>query len=136
MHAGRQDHHRIEGEAALKYVRVVRWSSQGDGIRVEMLGEDQEVHRFDVSSECAQVLAAALAAESEKINAENKDRQLIRPTGMQTGKTEQGEPMILMSLKDGAELPLVFKPESLSVLISELEGLMRSIQPGSQIRWR
>jgi len=120
----------------LKYVQVVQWSTKGGDILLEMLGEDQEIHRLDVSSDCAGVLVAALAAESEKLNAEGKDQQLIRPTAMQTGKTEEGEPVILMTLKGGVELPLVFKPESLGVLISELEGLMRSLEPGSQMRWR
>jgi hypothetical protein len=101
-----------------------------------MLGEDQEIHRFEVSAECAGVLVAALAAESEKLNAEGRDQQFIRPTGMQTAKTAEGEPMVLMSLKGGVELPLVFKPESLGALIGELERLMRAVQPGSQIRWR
>lgn len=101
-----------------------------------MLGEDQEIHRFEVSSECAGLLVAALAAELEKLNVQGKEQQFIRPTGMQTARTEQGEPMILMALEGGTELPLVFRPQSLGVLISELEGLMRSVQPGSQMRWR
>ena len=42
---------------------------------------------------------------------------------MQTAKTAEGEPVILMTLKGGVELPLVFKAESLSVLIAELQGL-------------
>ena len=120
----------------MKYVRVLEWSAQGDGIRFEMLGEDQEAHRFEVSAGCAGVLAAALAGESEKLNGENNDQQLIRPTGMQTGKTADGEPLLLMSLKGGVELPLVFKTESLGVLISELEKLRDALQPGSQMRWR
>ncbi len=120
----------------MKYVQVVQWSAEGGSIRLEMLGEDQNIHRFEVSSECAGVLVAALAAELEKLNVQDNEQQIIRPTGMQTGKTEQGEPMLFMTLKGGAELPLVFKPESLGVLISELEALMRSVQPGSQIRWR
>ena len=101
-----------------------------------MLGEDQNIHHFDVSVECAGVFAAALGAESEKLNGLDKAQQFIRPTGMQTAKTEQGEPMILMSLKGGVELPLVFKQESLGPLISELEGLRKLIEAGSQIRWR
>lgn len=120
----------------MKYTRVLEWKAERDGIRFDMLGEDQETHRFEVSAECAGTLVAALAAESEKLNVENKDQQFIRPTGMQTAKTAEGEPVILMTLKGGVELPLVFKPESLTVLIGELEGLMRSLQPGSQIRWR
>ena len=120
----------------MKYVRVVQWSAEADGIRFEMLGEDQEIHRFEVSAECAGALVGALAAESEKLNVENNDQQFIRPTGMQTANTAEGEPVILMTLKGGTELPLVFKTESLGVLISELEGLMRSLQPGSQVRWR
>jgi hypothetical protein len=122
-------------EAALKYVGLVQWSAASDGIGLEMLGEDQEVHRFEVSTECAGALVAALAAETEKLGGEGANQQFIRPTGMQTGKTGEGEPVILMSLKGGAELPLVFKVESLGVLISELEGLRKSLQPGSQIRW-
>lgn len=119
----------------MKYVEVVQWRVEGGSIHLEMLGEDQEIHRFEVSPECAGVLVAALATESEKLNVENRDQQFIRPTAMQTARTEQGEPMILLSLASGAELPLVFKPESLSVLVSELEGLMNSVQP-SQVRWR
>lgn len=120
----------------MKYVRVVQWSAAGDGIRLEMLGEDQEVHAFEVSTECAGVLVAALAVESQKLNREGQDQQLIRPTGMQVATTDQGEPMVLMSLKSGVELPLVFKPESLGVLISQLQGLLRSVQPGSEVRWQ
>ena len=119
----------------MKYVRVVRWSSGGGDIKLELLGEDQEVHRLEVSSECAAALVAALAAESEKFNVEGNVQQFIRPTGMQTGKTEQGEPLILVTLPSGAELPLVFPAESLGVLISELEKLKSAIQPGSQLRW-
>ena len=119
----------------MKYIGVVQWSVEGGSVQLEMLGEDQQVHRLEVSSECAGVLVAALAAETEMLAADDKDQQFIRPTGMQTGRTAEGEPVIVMSLKGGVELPLVFKPESLSVLISQLEGLLRAIQPGSQIRW-
>lgn len=119
----------------MKYIGVVQWSTKGGTIRVEMLGEDQAIHHLEVSPECAGVLAAALATESGKLTGENKDQQFIRPTGMQTARTEQGEPVILMTLKGGTELPLVFKAESLGVLISELEGLRRAVQPGSQVRW-
>ncbi len=125
-----------QGEAALKYVRVVECSAKGDGIHLDLLGEDQQNHRFEVSGECAGLLAASLAAEVEKLGLDGKAQQLIRPKGMQTGRTDQGEPMVLMALEGGAELPLVFKPESLRVLISELEGLMQAVQPGSQMRWR
>jgi hypothetical protein len=100
-----------------------------------MLGEDDGIHRFEVSPECAGVLVAALGAEAEKLNRGDTEQQFIRPKGMQTGTTEQGEPVILMTLEGGTELPLVFKPESLGVLISELQGLMRAIKPGSEIRW-
>lgn len=119
----------------MKYVEVVQWSTKGDSIHVEMLGEDQNVHAFEVSAACAGALVAALAAETEKFNAQDQVQQAIRPTGMQTARTEDGDPMILMSLKGGVELPLVFKPESLGILISELQGLMRSVQPGSEVRW-
>jgi len=119
----------------LKYVGVVQWSVEGGSVHLDMLGEDQAVHRLEVSSECAGVLVAALAAEAEMLASEDSDQQFIRPTGMQTGRTAEGEPVIVMSLKGGAELPLVFKPESLSVLVSQLEGLLRAVQPGSQIRW-
>ena len=101
-----------------------------------MLDEDQEVRRLEFSTECVGVLAAALATQADKFNAEGRDQQLIRPTGMQVARTDQGEPMVLMTIKDGIELPLVFKPESLGVLISELQGLMRMAQPGSEVRWR
>lgn len=120
----------------MKYVRVVEWSAESGGVRFEMLGEDQQTHRLEVSAECAGVLAAALAAEAEKFKVQDKEQQLIRPTGMQTGKTAQDEPMLFMRLQGGAELPLVFKRESLSVLISELEKLQKTLQPDSQIRWR
>lgn len=120
----------------MKYIRVIQWLTEGDSIRFEMLGEDQNIHHFVVSAECAGVLVAALAAEFEKFNGQDQAQQFIRPTGMQTARTEQGEPMILMSLKGGTELPLVFRPESLGTLISELEKLMKSGQPESEIRWR
>jgi hypothetical protein len=120
----------------LKYNRVVRWSAEGDSIGLEMLGEDREPHRFEVSFECAGALAAALAAELAKLGVEGKDQQLIRPTGIQIASTHEGEPMIIFTLPGGTELPLVFKPESMSVLISHLEKLMGHIQSGSQVRWR
>lgn len=118
----------------MKYTRVVQWLTKGDSIGFEMLGEDQNIHRFDVSAECAGVLVAALAAELEKL--QDQAQQFIRPTGMQTGRTERGEPMLLMTLKGGTELPLVFRSESLGPLISELEKLMKSGQQESEIRWR
>ena len=120
----------------MKYERVVEWSSEGGSIRLDMLGDDQQTHRIEVSSECAAALAAALAAEVEKLEVEQKDQQLIRPVSMQTGSTHAGEPMIFLKLKSGMELPLVFKPESLGVLITELEKLRGHVQPGAQIRWR
>lgn len=119
----------------MKYVGVVQWTAKDGTVRLEMLGEDQQVHRLEVTTECAGALAAALAAESQRHSAENGGQQFIRPTGMQTARTEQGEPVILMTLKGGVELPLVFKTESLGVLISELEGLRRTVQPGTQVRW-
>jgi len=100
-----------------------------------MLGEDQASHRFEVSAECAGVLGAALVAEGEKLEADAQGQQFIRPTGLQTGKTAQGEPLLIMSLKGGAELPLVFKAESLGVIIAELEKLRAAIEPGGQMRW-
>ncbi|QDZ06207.1 hypothetical protein FPZ24_00900 [Sphingomonas panacisoli] len=120
----------------MKYVRVVQWATKGDTVQLEMLGEDEQTHTLEVSTDCAGALVAALASEAEKFNAQGKDQQMIRPTGLQTGKTADGEPVILMTLKGGTELPLVFKAESLSVLISELQGLMGSLQQGSQIRWQ
>jgi hypothetical protein len=119
----------------LKYVRVVEWSVEGDTIKLEMLGDDDATHTLEVGRECAGALAGALAAETAKVDAEGNEHQFIRPTGMQTGKTAQGEPMLFMSLKGGVELPLVFKAEALPVLISELEKLRSILEPGSQIRW-
>ena len=119
----------------MKYVGVVQWSLKGGDLQLELLGEDDAVHQLEVSAACAGVLAGALATASEQPNQENRDQQFIRPTGMQTAKTADGEPVVLMTLKGGVELPLVFKAESLGVLVSELQGLMRSIQGGSQFRW-
>ena len=119
----------------MKYVRVVEWAAKDDGIELEMLGDDQEMHRIEVSSECAGALAGALASELEKRNTQGNEQQFIRPTGMQTGKTAQGEAMLFMTLKGGVELPLVFKAEALGLLISELEKLKAMLQPGSDIRW-
>jgi hypothetical protein len=101
-----------------------------------MLGEDQQTHRLEVSAECAGVLVAALGAELEKLDPASKDQQLIRPQSMQTGSTYDGEPMIILKLAGGMELPLVFKPESLGVLVAELEKLRGHVQSGSQVRWR
>lgn len=120
----------------MKYNRVVRWSADGDAIALEMLGEDQQPHRLEVGFECAGVLAAALGAELARLGGDGKDQQLIRPTGMQIANTHDGEPMIILSLEGGVELPLVFKPESMGVLIAQLEKLMAHLQSGSQIRWR
>ena len=121
----------------MKYLQLVQWSAKGDSIHLEMLGEDEEVHNFDVSADCAGVLVSALAAEVEKLEGRDKEAQLIRPTGMQTGKTDQGEPILFMTLKGGAELPLVFKREVLDVLISELEKLKGVLAgSGSEVRWR
>ena len=120
----------------MKYLRVVDWSADGGGIRLQMLGEDDATHQFEVSRDCALMLSAALAAEGEKLEAADTERQFIRPTSMQTGKTGEGEPLIVMLLKGGTELPLVFKRESLGVIISELEKLRDAIQPGSQMRWQ
>ena len=119
----------------MKYVRVIQWSAGDQSIQLEMLGDDEEIHRFEVSSECAGVLAGVLASELEKRNAQGKGQQFIRPTGMQTGKTEQGEAMLLVTLKDGVELPLVFKAAALGPLISELDKLRAMLQPGAEVRW-
>jgi hypothetical protein len=118
----------------VKYVQVVQWSTKGDSIQLEMLGDDQEIHRFEVSTECAGVLSGALAAEFQKRDGQAMD-QALRPTGMQTGKTAQDEPMLFMTLAGGAELPFVFKRESLAVLISELEKLKSALNPGTQVQW-
>ena len=120
----------------MKYVELLEWSPEGDCIRFSMLGEDQEVHNFDVNASCAGALLAALAAESEKLYAEHNEQQFIRPTGLQVGKTALDEPVILLSLKGGAELPLVFKPDAVGKLITALEGLRQVLEQGSQIRWR
>jgi hypothetical protein len=119
----------------LKYVRVVQCLAKGDAIHLEMLGENEETHSFEVGAECAGLLASSLAAEFEKLNAQDKEQQLVRPTGMQTAVTEKGEPMILMSLQGGVELPLVFKPESLAAIVAELQGLLSATQSGSEVRW-
>lgn len=119
----------------MHYTGLVQWTTKGDTIRLELLGDDQQVHAVELSSQCAGAIVAALAVESGRLNRENSDQQFIRPTGMQTAKTSEGEPVILMSLKGGTELPLVFKRESLAVLISELQGLQRTIQPGTEVRW-
>lgn len=120
----------------MKYIQLVQWSVKGGSVHLEMLGEDQEVHRFEVSADCAGVLVGALAVEVQKLEGRDKVQQLVRPTGMQTGKTEQDEPILFMSFQGGAELPLVFKREVLDVLISELEKLKRVLGPGSEVRWR
>lgn len=117
----------------MKYVRFEKWWPQEDSVHVEMVGEDEAVHSFDVGAECAGVLAAVLAAGSEKL--QNKEAQFIRPAGMQTGKTAQDEPMLMITLDGGAELPLVFPAPALGTLISELEKLRSMLEPGSQVRW-
>jgi hypothetical protein len=117
----------------LKYVRFDKWWPQDDSIHVEMVGEDEQVHAFDVGAECAGVLAAVLAAGSEKLRDTNQ--QFVRPTGLQTGKTVQDEPMLMITLDGGAELPLVFPAQALDTLISELEKLRSVIEPGTQVRW-
>ena len=117
----------------MKYVRLIDWSAAGDSIRLEMLAEDQTTHAFEVSAECAGALVAALAAETEKL--QDKAQQFIRPTAIQAARTEHGEAIVLMTLQSGAELPLVFQAQGLTLLIAELEGLLRVVEPGSEIRW-
>ncbi|HEY7806543.1 MAG TPA: hypothetical protein VIC34_05025 [Croceibacterium sp.] len=118
----------------MKYVRFDKWWPLEDGVHVEMVGEDEQVHSFDVGAECAGVLAAVLAAGREKLDPQNA-QQFIRPTGMQTGKTAQDEPMLMMTLDGGVELPLVFPAQALGTLIAELEKLRSIIEPGTQVRW-
>src|SRR5690606_18103289 len=125
-----------EKEFALKFLEVVEWSAKDGALHFAMRGEDEALHRIEVGLECAPVLASALVAELEKIGGQDREAQLIRPVGMQTGKTEQNEPMLFMRLQGGAELPLVFKRESLDVLISELQKLKSLIEPGGQVLWR
>jgi hypothetical protein len=120
----------------LKYIQVLKWIAKGDSIHLEMLGEDQEAHSFEVGADCAGVLAGALAVEAEKLDGRDKALQLVRPTGMQTGKTEQGEPILFMTFQGGAELPLVFKREALDVLIAELEKVKGELGTKSEVRWR
>lgn len=117
----------------MKYVKFGKWWPQDDSIHVEMVGEDEQVHSFDVGAECAGVLASVLAAGSEKL--QDKERQFVRPTGMQTGKTAQDEPLLMITLDGGAELPLVFPAQALGTLISELEKLRSVIEPGAEVRW-
>ena len=100
-----------------------------------MLGEDQQAHRLEVSTDCARALTAALASELEKIDPESEDQQLIRPQSIQTGSTHKGEPLLLLTLAGGVEMPLVFRAESLDALIAELQNLKGHLQQGSQIRW-
>lgn len=119
----------------MKYTRLVQWSARGDRIHLEMLGEDDSLHKLEIGSECAGALAAALGVELERLNIQGKSQQFIRPKSMQTATTEQGEPMLIMALNGGVELPLVFRPESLPIIVSELQGLLRHVQPGSEIRW-
>lgn len=119
----------------MKYHRVVQWKAAGDSIHLEMLGDDQKTHSLEISSECAGMLTAALGAELAKLDANGVDQQLIRPVSMQTGSTHEGEPMIILKLRGGMELPLVFKPESLGVLIAEAEKLRGQLGSGSEIRW-
>jgi hypothetical protein len=120
----------------LKYVRVLHWSTEGDSIELKMLAEDDSTQSLEVGKECAGTLAAALASELEKLNSQGVEQQFIRPTGLQTGKTGRGEAMLFITLEGGVELPIVFKPEALPVLISELEGLRSILEGGSQIRWQ
>lgn len=120
----------------MKYVQLMKWAVADGSILLDLLGDDQEIHSIEVSPECAGVLVAALAAETDKLNVEGRDQQFLRPTALQTARTDAGEPMVLMTLASGAELPLVFKPESLGVLIGELEALQRGLQPPGQVRWQ
>ena len=119
----------------MKYVRLLQWSTDADGITLQMLGEDDSTQSVALGKECAASVAGAVASELEKMNAQGIEQQFIRPKGLQTGKTERGEPVLFMTLDGGVELPLVFQPEVLGVLISELEKLRGVLQPGSDVRW-
>ena len=111
----------------MKYVRVIQWSAEDDGIQLEMLGDDDQTHSFKVGAECAGALAAGLAAQLEKVNANGGEQQFIRPKGMQTGKTAQDEPMLFMTLEGGTELPLVFRPEALPQISDGVRDTVRSL---------
>jgi hypothetical protein len=119
----------------LKYVRVLQWSTDEDSILLQMLGEDDSTQTIQLGKECAATLAGALGAELEKMSQQGVEHQFIRPKGLQTGKTERGEPVLFMTLEGGVELPLVFQAEVLGVLISELQKLQAVLQPGSDVRW-
>ncbi len=119
----------------MRYDEVVQWSTEGGSIRLAMLGEDQETHSLEVSAGCARALTAALASELEKIDPESKDQQLIRPQSIQTGQTYKGEPLLLLTLTGGVEMPLVFSAQSLDAMIAELQNLKGHLQGGSQVRW-
>ncbi len=119
----------------MRYDRVVEWSTVDGMIRLELLGEDHKTHRIEVNPECAGALAAALGAEIAKLGLDGKDQQLIRPKSMQTGKTYDGEPMIILTLQGGMELPLVFRPAGLDLLAAEIDKLRGEAPQGSEIRW-
>lgn len=119
----------------MKYVRLLQWSTDADGIELKMLDEDGEAQSIALSKECVAIVAAALASELEKLNGQGIEQQLIRPTGLQTGKTERGDPLLFVTLEGGVELPLVFQPHVLDPLISELEKLKGILQPGANVRW-
>jgi hypothetical protein len=113
----------------------VQSAASDEGIKLGLLGEDQQVHDLVIGAECAGLLIAALAAELQKLDMRDKDQQFIRPTGMQTALTDKGEPMVLMDLGSGGELPLVFKVSSLHALISELQDLSQKLPQQSEVRW-
>ena len=119
----------------MKYVRVLQWSTDADSITLQMLGEDDSTQSFQFGKECAASVAGALASEMEKSGVQGMEQQFIRPKGLQTGKTARNEPVLFMTLEGGVELPLVFQPEALPVLIAELEKLKGVLQPGSDVRW-
>ena len=119
----------------MKYVRVLQWSTDADSITLQMLGEDDSTQSFQLGKECAASAAGALASELAKSGAEGIEQQFIRPKGLQTGKTGRNEPVLFMTLEGGVELPLVFQPEALPLLIAELEKLRGVLQPGSDVRW-
>ena len=69
---------------------------------------------------------AALASEGGKLAQAraDKDRQVLFPaTGCELAVTDSGDPILLVQLQNGLEMPLQFESEALSSLFSALNLL-------------
>ena len=98
-------------------------------VEVQMLGDDQVRYNLDFSQKCVALLVTALAAELGKLPIVVGE-QFIVAKSLATGVSNEGAPMLILTLEGGAKLPLVVQGGDLNELIVALQALTSSIAPG------